>query len=39
MLKKTLVLFYPETYVLNILKLFDQLQDDNYYRAFCMVER
>lgn len=37
--KKPLVLFYPGTYELNSLKLFDQFQDDNYYRAFRMVER
>jgi hypothetical protein len=32
-----LVLFYPGTYSYNKLKLFDQLSDDHYYRAFRIV--
>ncbi|ANK59458.1 hypothetical protein AYR54_03885 [Loigolactobacillus backii] len=32
-----LVLFYPGTYSYNKLKLFDQLDDDHYYRAFRIV--
>ncbi|WP_125606903.1 DUF1788 domain-containing protein [Lapidilactobacillus bayanensis] len=32
-----LVLFYPGTYSYNKLKLFDELSDDHYYRAFRIV--
>lgn len=32
------VLFFPGTYDEQTLKLFDELKDDNYYRAFRIVE-
>ncbi|MBB6451054.1 hypothetical protein HNR44_003048 [Geomicrobium halophilum] len=37
--KNTLVMFYPGTYNGGTLQLFNTLLDDNYYRAFQIVER
>jgi len=34
-----LILFYPGTYSGQDLRLFDQIDDQNYYRAFKLVER
>ncbi|PZF87826.1 DUF1788 domain-containing protein [Listeria ivanovii] len=39
MKSKPLILFYPGSYINTSLSLFDIFQDDNYYRAFRMVER
>ena len=34
-----LVMFFPGTYDGLELKLFDEIKDDNYYRAFKLIER
>jgi hypothetical protein len=34
-----LVMFFPGTYDGLSLKLFDEIKDDNYYRAFRLIER
>lgn len=34
-----LVMFFPGTYDGHELKLFDEIKDDNYYRAFKLIER
>ncbi|MGY3777718.1 DUF1788 domain-containing protein [Isobaculum melis] len=36
--KSPLILFYPGTYDNNYLRLFNEFQDDHYYRAFRMIE-
>lgn len=37
--KQSLLMFYPGKFENNTLKLFDIYHDDNYYRAFRIVER
>ena len=36
---KPLILFYPGSYEKGTLKLFNQFTDDNYYRAFNIIEK
>lgn len=38
-IKVPLVMFFPGTYDGLSLKLFDEIKDDNYYRAFRLIER
>lgn len=37
--KKPVVLFFPGVYDLQSLKLFGKIKDDNYYRAFPLVDK